>query len=105
MKVELMVPRALTAGYGKAMTQTACCALTLFLVSCGPSPSYRRFVNNTHEYYARIADGCDEIMARDPVGTSHIRKIQPDDQSLPPVVRAVHPTYIVVGTNGVLIMV
>jgi hypothetical protein len=76
------------------------CAMTALLSSCGPSPSYVRFRLYSQRYYADVADGCDALLAASNI-TSDKRKIAGDDRSLPPVLRDLHPAYVLVSTNSV----
>lgn len=76
----------------------------IFLVSCGPSSAYRKFVRHGSAYYATVAKECDELLSRGPhTGLDVGRALALDLKSLPPEVAKLHPQYIFVDTNGVAI--
>jgi hypothetical protein len=76
-------------------------ALTVFLVSCGESPSYRSFMGRSQTYYVEIADACDQLAAKSSVDVQHGQKMKGDEPSLPQILRDLRPKHLVVGTNGV----
>jgi hypothetical protein len=75
--------------------------------SCGnspSSPSYRAFLNQDLAYYHRIAEGCDELLRSKPAGeTPAERELKGDDKTLPVVLKGLHASGFLVGTNRVYI--
>ena len=75
------------------------------LTACGPSPSYAWFVSRGPDYYAKVAGSLDEIAVRDRIGEPHIVKLSATVSNLPPILHDLHPTYLLVSTNGVLMTI
>jgi len=81
------------------------CLVVPLLSSCGGSPSYRSFTGRNQSYYAQLVGACDKVMAQLPNGTTEERKIPGNDESLPLVVRDLHPAYVLVKTNAMFIKI
>jgi hypothetical protein len=88
------------------------CATTLVwaialgvLTSCNRS-DFTSFVRRDASYHARLAAACDEILAKGPVtGAADSRAFAKDTNSLPQVVRELHPSHIEIRANSVLLSV
>jgi len=75
------------------------------LTACGPSPSRRSFANRGEKYFSQIAEQCDSLMKTTLAETPQGRKFSGGDPALPTLLKDLHPTYVLVNTNGVLIMI
>ena len=72
---------------------------------CDGSPSYRSFIARDRNYYARIADACEELRTHAAPSGADGRKLLPADVALPGPIRSLHPEYLRVSTNRVSIAV
>ncbi len=82
-----------------------CVVAVALLTSCSRSPGYWRFTNRGQNYYAQLADGLDLVLAENHDGSGHIVKLSGEATNLPPVIRELNPTYMVVSTNWVLLVI
>jgi hypothetical protein len=92
-------------GVNKTCFAYLACLTAVCVASCRPSPSYREFMGRSRDYYAKLAEVCDGVVARPTSGAAGERRIPGNDQFLPPLIRRLNPNYVLVKTNGVLIKV
>ncbi|SRR5258706_10596176 len=79
--------------------------LALLCISCGPA-DYRRFLQESPKYYAKLASECDSLLARGPVtGSPATRLFAQQSDSLPPGIRDLKPTHIEIAESSVLLSV
>ena len=72
--------------------------------SCEPSESYRKFVHHDRQYYSQLASACDSLLAHAPlIDPAEQRRFARETNSLPSIIRELHPYCIGVHTNVVLI--
>ena len=80
--------------------------IVVLCASCGPSPGYRAFVDNTPRFYAQLAVECDGLLPRGRVTeAAETHKLARDTNSLPPLIRALNPDSILIDTNLVLLRI
>ena len=86
--------------------------LLLVMLIYRSSPSYRSFMNRSPDYYTRVAEACDQLLAKAPiVSTNQVNTwpgfytLRGDDSSLPAVLRELHANKVVVGTNRVAMVI
>lgn len=79
--------------------------VVLVLVIFAPLRSpYLRLIHKDRAYYERLARGCDTLLVQHPLGTNSTLDVAASDPSLPKVISDLHPTQIMVSTNGVWFM-
>ena len=62
-------------------------------------------MSRDQKYFSLVAEESDKLMARTLAENPNGRKIAGNDPSLPEVIQDLHPAYVLINTNGVLIMV
>jgi hypothetical protein len=67
-------------------------------------PQHFAFRHRSPGYYAEFARACDSLLAQHPIGTNEIVEIPVNDQSIPSIIRQVHPFRIKLATNWVWIL-
>ena len=72
----------------------------VFLVSCSKYPSYQSFTCHDQNYYAKVAETCDELIFRASNSSTNQLIIWGNDPSLPPIFQELHPTRIWAFSNG-----
>jgi hypothetical protein len=77
------------------------------LCSCGgPSPTYFSFHHRGTKYYSDLAKDFDRLLqANSHAELTRGRRIAGIDTNLPPLIRSLHPRYILVSTNAVSVMI
>lgn len=89
-----------------------CCIVVVTVVTCRQPPSYRSFMSRGQDYYAQVADACDQLIEKTPISPANKSAIWPgftvlrgDDESLPPILMHLRASKVVVGTNRVAIVI
>jgi hypothetical protein len=85
----------------------ALAAITLGFAIFGASTftlPHRRILNKNQDYYSRLATACDSLLITQPSGTDTALEISTVDQTLPTILRELHPSKIIVSSNHVWIM-
>lgn len=77
----------------------------LLMFSCGGPLSYPSFINQDKSYYKTIADACEQLRAKTPFRLLHGQHISPNEAFVPAVVRDLRPSYLVLTTNRVYLMI
>jgi len=73
----------------------------MFLVSCSKYPSYRNFARRDQNYYAKVAEACDELYFRVSTSGTNQLTLRGNDPSLPPILQELRATKIwAVSTKG-----
>ena len=70
--------------------------------------SYTQFVRHDQVYFKRLASDCDSFLKTHPVGSTGLAadtqpgcfRAEPSEVALPESIRALHPNYVLVSTNG-----
>jgi hypothetical protein len=73
------------------------------LASCYCSSTYVGFLLHSKNYYAEIAETCDQLFVQNSVDRTGKRTIAGNDPSLPHALQSLHPTYVVINEVGVLV--
>ena len=81
----------------------ACCIF--LLAACGRSPSYQKFMNQNQQYYAQVAGGCDELLAKVPTSFTNGQAIKGDNESIPAILRQLSANEITLETNRIHILI
>ncbi|SPE55065.1 hypothetical protein SBV1_2030018 [Verrucomicrobia bacterium] len=80
------------------------CLVACLLTSCGPTIGYWRFLARGQNYYIRVANGCDELLSQHEKDLPF--KIAGNKMgSLPIVLRELDPSFVIVDTNCVSLLV
>jgi hypothetical protein len=79
--------------------------LAACLSSCSKRLSYRSFTGETQKYYETFSEACEQLRTNTPHEWTDGRKISPENLTLPPVIKALHPIRLNFGTNVVFVVV
>ena len=79
------------------------CGLTvsIFWSAAKRSPSYLAFTEHrSPEYYSEFAQACDKLIVT-VRPTAAVTELRGDDPRMPPILKAIEPSHVEVGTNRV----
>jgi hypothetical protein len=79
-------------------------SLAIFATSCNPAPSYLHFISKDSAYYVQVANACDQVRIAQ-VLRGKFGKISPDEITLPDILKEIHPAYLILETNQILLVV
>jgi hypothetical protein len=84
-----------------------CICLAMLLCSCGgPSPSHIRFMRRGPKYYSQLASDCDSLLqTASAAELARSNRIPGSSTNLPAMIKGLHPNYVLLKTNGVLIKI
>src|SRR5690348_11436802 len=82
---------------------TSALLLAFVLASYPQIVGYWRFSMRSQEYYAKVADACDELIVRSSVPHHELKGA--DLKSLPAILTGLNPDHVIVETNLVLLQV
>jgi hypothetical protein len=89
---------------GTIVNRLSLAVITIFAASCDSAPNYVSFMKKDNEYYMKVAEACDKVRLTQSKIVK-FGKFSPAEIVLPDILTKIHPSYIVVETNQVLVVV